>query len=112
MNIQHIEKWSLRYTFLKLWFGFWHNKIFYKKIVILNSKNIPKDAHLIFTPNHQNALMDALALLFSIKGQPVFLARGDIFNRPFIARILIFMKMLPVYLISLPHLLQPANDFV
>jgi 1-acyl-sn-glycerol-3-phosphate acyltransferase len=41
--------------------------------------------------------MDALALLFSIKGQPVFLARGDIFNRPFIARILIFMKMLPVY---------------
>ncbi len=57
---------------------------------------IPTDP-LIFAPNHQNALMDALAVLFTHKGQPVFLARADIFKRKSIAAILYFLKILPVY---------------
>jgi hypothetical protein len=41
--------------------------------------------------------MDALAVLFTHKGQPVFLARADIFKRKTIAAVLYFLKILPVY---------------
>jgi hypothetical protein len=41
--------------------------------------------------------MDALAVLFTHKGQPIFLARADIFKRKTIAAILYFLKILPVY---------------
>jgi hypothetical protein len=41
--------------------------------------------------------MDALAVLFTHKGQPIFLARADIFKKKTIASILYFLKILPVY---------------
>jgi len=41
--------------------------------------------------------MDALAVLFTHKGQPIFLARADIFKRKSVAAILYFLKILPVY---------------
>ena len=53
-------------------------------------ENINPDDHLIFAPNHQNALMDALAVLFTHKGQPVFLARADIFKKKAIASVPLF----------------------
>ncbi|HPT22707.1 MAG TPA: 1-acyl-sn-glycerol-3-phosphate acyltransferase, partial [Bacteroidales bacterium] len=75
----------------------WHNNVFYRKVIVLGRENIKPDDHLIFAPNHQNALMDALAVLYTHKGQPVFLARSDIFKKKFIASILYFLKILPVY---------------
>jgi hypothetical protein len=41
--------------------------------------------------------MDALAVLFTHKGQPIFLARADIFKKKTIASVLYFLKILPVY---------------
>lgn len=82
---------------LKYLAGFWHNNIFYRKVIVLGRENIDPDDHLIFAPNHQNALMDALAVLYTHKGQPVFLARADIFKNKTVAAILYFLKILPVY---------------
>lgn len=97
MGRDNIEKYSTGYAVLKKPSGFWHNKIFYRKVIVLGLENINPDDHLIFAPNHQNALMDALAVLFTMKGQPVFLARADIFRKKFIASLLYFFKILPVY---------------
>jgi 1-acyl-sn-glycerol-3-phosphate acyltransferase len=97
MGIENIEKHSFFYNFLKIWVDFWHNTIFYKKIEILNIKNIPEKGHVIFTPNHQNALMDALAVLCTVERRTVFLARSDIFKKPVVASILYFLKILPIY---------------
>jgi len=97
MGVENIEKYSRGYALLKTYLRFWHDKIFYGKVVYVNREQIPLDEHLIFTPNHQNALMDALAILFSVKNQFVFVARSDIFKNKFIARILYFLKILPVY---------------
>ena len=47
--------------------------------------------------NHQNALMDAVAILFSIRKTVVFLARSDIFRNPKTAYWLYFLRVLPVY---------------
>jgi 1-acyl-sn-glycerol-3-phosphate acyltransferase len=97
MGKENIEKYSAGYALLKSVAGFWHNNIFYRKVIVLGRENINPDHHLIFAPNHQNALMDALAVLFTQKGQLIFLARADIFKRKTIAAILYFLKILPVY---------------
>jgi 1-acyl-sn-glycerol-3-phosphate acyltransferase len=97
MGKENIEKYSAGYALLKSVAGFWHNNVFYRKVIILGRENINPEHHLIFAPNHQNALMDALAVLFTHKGQPIFLARADIFKRKTVAAILYFLKILPVY---------------
>ena len=97
MNFKSIDKWSFRYALTKLYVNFAHNIIFYRKISVIGKENLPKNTPLFFAPNHQNALMDALIILCSIKAQPVFIARADIFKNKIIAKILIFLKILPAY---------------
>jgi 1-acyl-sn-glycerol-3-phosphate acyltransferase len=97
MGKNNIEKYSAGYALLKSAANFWHNKFFYRKVIVVGRENFNSEDCLIFAPNHQNALMDALAVLFTQKGQPVFLARADIFKKKFIASILYFLKILPVY---------------
>ena len=70
---------------------------YYRKIHVEGRENIPQDKRVILAPNHQNALMDALAVLMTQKGQPVFLARADIFKNKRVARILEGLNILPVY---------------
>jgi 1-acyl-sn-glycerol-3-phosphate acyltransferase len=110
MGRENIEKYSARYALLKHAAGFWHSKIFYRKVIVLGRENINPDNHIIFAPNHQNALMDALAVLFTHKGQPIFLARADIFKRKTIAAILYFLKILPVYRLRDGFTTLKAND--
>lgn len=97
MGLKNIEKFSFRFYLLKFFVKIWHDKIFYKKVAYVNRQKVPKDEHLIFTANHQNALMDALAVEFSFGNQFVFVARSDIFKKKFIAGLLYFLKILPVY---------------
>ncbi len=110
MGRENIEKYSAGYALFKRAVASWHDNIFYRKIIIVGSENINSDHHLIFAPNHQNALMDALAVLFTHKGQPVFLARADIFRRKTIASLLYFLKILPVYRLRDGFSALKAND--
>jgi 1-acyl-sn-glycerol-3-phosphate acyltransferase len=110
MGKEKIEKYSAGYALLKSVAGFWHNNVFYRKVIVFGRENINPDNSNIFAPNHQNALMDALAVLFTHKGQPVFLARSDIFKRKPIAAILYFLKILPVYRIRDGFSTLKGND--
>lgn len=97
MNFKNIDKWSFGYAIVRGYVKFAHDLIFYRKIIVKGKENIPKDAPLFFAPNHQNALMDALIVLFSRKQQITFIARADIFKNKTIAKLLIFFKILPAY---------------
>lgn len=97
MGVENIEKYSRVFAAFKVYLRLWHDKIFYRKVVYVNRETLPLNDHLIFTPNHQNALMDALAIEFSLPNQFVFVARSDIFKNKYIARLLYFFKILPVY---------------
>jgi 1-acyl-sn-glycerol-3-phosphate acyltransferase len=90
-----IEKKNLVYSLLKPYVDR-VTKIYFRTTVY-NYENVPKDEILIYTPNHQNALMDALAILATNKSEPVFLARADIFKKKTIEKILTFLKILPIY---------------
>ncbi len=91
-----MENWSRAYAFVKIlvYYIFW---LSHKRIAVLGAKNIPKNKPVIFAPNHQNALMDPLAVLLTNHTQPVWLARADIFKVKFTRPILRFMKIVPVY---------------
>lgn len=93
---KHLYKFSKTWKILSYSVVFLH-KLFYKNIVVEGLENIPKDGPLIFSPNHQNALMDPLAVLFTSNRQIVFLARADVFKNKFIAKILHFLKIIPVF---------------
>jgi 1-acyl-sn-glycerol-3-phosphate acyltransferase len=97
MNFAEIDKKSFKYTLLRAYTKFAQNVIFYRKVLITGKENIPENIPLFFAPNHQNALMDALIVLCNVKQQPVFIARADIFKNSIIAKILIFLKILPAY---------------
>lgn len=73
------------------------HELFYKKIVVEGKENIPKEGPLIFAPNHQNALMDPLAVLFTCFRQIVFLARADVFQNKILAKLFHFLKILPIF---------------
>jgi len=93
---ENIEKWSWKYWLLRHYQDFVFRLYFKTEIVGL--EKIPKNTTLIFAPNHQNALIDALGMLSLYPNwQPIFLARADIFKKPLVIKILTFLKIMPVY---------------
>jgi len=92
---ENIEKRSFFYSLLKPYVDL-VTKIYFRTRVH-NYQNIPKDEIIIFAPNHQNALMDALAVLATLNAEPIFLARADIFKKKTIEKILTFLRILPIY---------------
>ena len=58
--------------------------------------SLPEDGAVIIAPNHTSTLMDALVVLRSRKKPTVFGARADIFAKPLVARILRFLRILPL----------------
>ncbi len=95
-KFKNLYKKSKSLTILSYYVIFLH-RLFYKNIIVEGQENIPKDCPMIFAPNHQNALMDPLAVMFAINKQIVFLARADIFKNKILAKILNFLKILPVF---------------
>lgn len=74
----------------------WCVKHSYRKVEVRGKENIPSDGAVIIAPNHCNTLMDALVILRAFKDQTVFGARADLFNKPFIAKLMYFVRILPM----------------
>lgn len=74
----------------------WNIKHSYRRIEVVGEENLPSDGSIILAPNHCNTLMDALVILRAYKGATVFGARADMFNNRFIARIMFFLRILPM----------------
>ena len=94
---QNIEKTNYVYQFFYNFLYSVH-ATFYKKIVIIGKKDLPRGESFFVTPSHQNSMMDAMSVLFTIgRPNPVFMARADIFKKRLVARFLYFLKILPVF---------------
>lgn len=68
----------------------------YRSLKYIGTERIPKDAAVIFAPNHTGTLMDALVILAMNNKPKVFIARADIFRNPSLAKLLGFFKMIPI----------------
>ena len=91
-----IQDDNIFYTLLKPFIDH-HVKKSFRRYEVIGKENIPQNAACIFSANHTNTLMDALVLLSMTPEKKVFIARGDIFKKPFIAKIMHFIRILPIY---------------
>ncbi len=91
-----LERWSPGYWIFRQYvkFSFW---LFHRKIEVSGLENIPAGKPVIYAPNHQNALSDALSLVYTVPHQTLWLARADIFQSAFARPFLKFLKIVPVY---------------
>ena len=96
MSRQHIYDKDWRYSMLRIFWTDTTIRYSYRKAEVHGMDKLPKDGALILAPNHCNTLMDALVMLRSYKGSTVFGARADMFRRPFIAKLMSFIRILPM----------------
>ena len=83
------------YLFLRPYVD-WMFRRSYRRFRYVGKENIPTDGAVIFAPNHTNALCDAMAILGIDRRQKVFVARADIFKDPKKAKILTWLKIMPI----------------
>lgn len=91
-----MTKWSIGYEAIRTYvrFAFW---LTHKRVVVTGRHFIPKGKPIIFAANHQNALMDPLAVACTNTFQTLWLARADIFKSKSAQSFLKYIKMLPIY---------------
>ena len=95
MSREKIYEKDLGYSILKPIVD-WSTTHSYRKIEVVGKENIPSEGAVIIAPNHCNTLMDALVILRAFKDESVFGARADIFNKSFIAKIMTYIRILPM----------------
>ena len=95
MGRKHIYDKDILYDLLRPIVD-WCVKHSYRKVEVKGKENIPSDGAVIIAPNHCNTLMDALVVLRAFDNESVFGARADLFNKPFIAKLMYFVRILPM----------------
>lgn len=96
----HTGKGGWLYRTFKTYLRFLHDKIFYKKVYLVNTELIPPaGTPLLIVSNHQNCLNDPLGLLFAIPGRkPSFIARASVFAvHPIADKFLRSIGLLPAF---------------
>ena len=71
-------------------------RLSYRNVRYVGREKIPQNGAVIYAVNHTNALMDALVLLAMDRRPKVFVARADIFRNPKLAKILTWLKIMPI----------------
>ena len=87
------------YPLIKIWVRF-ALKIFLRKVTIVNPGALETRGPVLITANHPNSFLDAIIIGALYKHPIHFLARGDAFNKPWHAKLLGLLQMIPVYRLS------------
>lgn len=96
MAKKSIQDKSFGYELVKSVVHFFYPK-FFRQIEVRGLENVPVDEPLIFAGNHQNGVMDPVAIILFQKEPIVYMARADIFQSPLNRVLLRFIKVTPVY---------------
>lgn len=91
----NVEDFDLFYRIGRYYMDFLFLSVF-KKIKFIGKAKIPTDGAVLFTPNHCNGLMDALAVLTINNERKVFISRADIFKNSLFTKVLTFLKIIPI----------------
>jgi 1-acyl-sn-glycerol-3-phosphate acyltransferase len=75
-------------------------KIYCSKIVVNFDQNTSFNNPKIIGANHPNSFFDAIVIAVSYPKPIYFLARGDAFNKPLVAKFLTALQLIPIYRLS------------
>jgi len=96
MYRKHIYDRDLLYSILRVIWTDGTIRNSYRKAEVHGMSDLPEDGALILASNHCNTLMDALVILRSYRGRAVFGARADMFRKPLVAKLMYFVRILPM----------------
>lgn len=71
--------------------------LFFRRIELANTENLPTDGGLIFVANHPNALIDPALVFSAIPRKIAFLAKSTLFKIPVLALLIRTVGALPLY---------------
>jgi glycerol-3-phosphate O-acyltransferase/dihydroxyacetone phosphate acyltransferase len=71
--------------------------LFFRKIELVNSENLPAESGLIFVSNHPNALIDPMLLFIALPRKVAFLAKSTLFKMPVVGFMIRTVGALPLY---------------
>ncbi len=100
ISFDKVNKPNLGYSLVYPYIHFMFSGIYLKHFHVINREKLPQDGEgYLVVCNHQNGLCDALGILHTIGGRrrPVFIARGDIFLKDKLAKILRFFRIMPAF---------------
>lgn len=83
---------------------------YFGRIRTVGLDNVPEKGPLMFLPNHQNALLDALLIAVNCRRKPYFLTRSDVFSNAIFRSFFAFFHMLPVYRLRDGRHTLPRNE--
>lgn len=93
---RRIYEWNWAYSFLKPYVMLMY-RLSYGRREYHGLEKIPVNQPIIYAPNHTSALMDAMSVLDIDTSAKVFVARADIFKNKFFAKILFFLRIMPIH---------------
>ena len=85
-------------------------RLSYRSFHVVGLDKIPTDGSLILVSNHTGSVMDPFVQLAALRRKVVFMARADVFRKPFVAKLLYFFRILPVYRIRDGFSAVKGND--
>lgn len=100
ISFENVDKFNIHFYIQMHYLRFALKYVFYRKVYVKGLENIPKNGEPVFViSNHQNGMMDPINILtnFPDKRLPVFIARGDIFKKDAIAKILRYFRIMPTF---------------
>jgi 1-acyl-sn-glycerol-3-phosphate acyltransferase len=71
--------------------------LYFSKIIVHGKEHIPKGKAVLIVSNHQNALIDPILIATHTRLNPFFLTRASVFKKSIIAKMLDFIRMIPIY---------------
>lgn len=98
------------YHFIRVVLGI-YNHFYFNRFRVVGRENIPQDGAVLFSPNHQNALMDPLLVGTTCQKSVHSLTRSDVFGGP-LQWFLDAMQTLPIYRIRDGYGQLKKNDAV
>ncbi len=93
---RRIYEWNWAYWFFKPYVMLMY-RLSYGKREYHGLEKIPVNQPIIYAPNHTSALMDAMSVLDIDTSAKVFVARADMFKNPLFAKILFFLRIMPIH---------------
>lgn len=93
------NKLNLIYPIVRLWARIALH-FFCREIIVSGKENVPANVPVILAANHPNSFFDAIILGVHYPRPMHFLARGDAFKKPLVAKLLRALKLIPIYRLS------------
>ena len=89
----------------------YYNYVYFRDVQVFGQENIPKDGGILFSPNHQSALLDPLLIGSLTPKKITSLTRSDVFGGSF-QWFLDAFQMLPIYRIRNGYSNLKKNDLI